>query len=296
MPAKKLFASASCALLLASSVAPALATVHTTAVDQHGVGGDTGSNSAQEERGQISSNDDSPNAMTTDYASTSQDNGVSGAAGANVSPHSGTTTTGHHTTNAVQDKQQGPTQQKNEVVGRFVDQASHFRGYVVRTNGNGTNRYVVVPADKVHAAALESSTNAQPLQARVTVDNTGSTDTTQPLLKRMYEQLQKQALQLHRLQGQMARRNGDQALRTPPEHARNHPLDQVAHVIVDPLGHVQAIVLDSGVVLSSQDSSVDMKSSNDRQAPNTASVNDRLSSDTQQRRQAIIIFKPEQPH
>lgn len=134
-------------------------------------------------------------------------------------------------------------------------------------------------------------------------ENAKETQSTM-LLRRMYRQLKKQAIEIRLLRQQLAQQQSN--ARTTQRsgtfsHSSNavqNPLDQIAHVVVDQFGRVQAIVLDSGAVLAANGASQMARqgahnNGSRGKATTGATSNAQRTAQTGQRRQAIIIFKPQ---
>lgn len=146
---------------------------------------------------------------------------------------------------------------KANVIGKLVDRFGRLQGYVIRPEGEA-NRYVIVLPENIRERADAAAD--EPAAAHTQTDGGGveaaNTVQRQRLLEKMYQKLQEQARRIRMLSEQLAQRQaGAQAWMDGGQAATalRQPLDQVAHIIVDDLGHIQAIVLESGVVLASDE-------------------------------------------
>lgn len=191
------------------------------------------------------------------------------------------------------------------VVGKVVSESGHVRGYVIRTGDSktgGANRYVIVPPENVRAVTEASTSEMHSTTGTGAAGaSTQSVDAgqRQRLLKRMYQLLQKQAVEIRLLRTQIAEQQ--HGMSSSPSLAANTkagPLDQVAHVVVDRLGRVQAVVLDSGAILASDEwahTAQGMTHSGAQSATTAGAIdNTQGTAKTGERRRAIIILQPEQ--
>lgn len=158
------------------------------------------------------------------------------------------------------------------IAGVLVGQSGGILGYIVRTgkaSGSREKLHVVVPRKGTQTVSRQRSGTDSMTRSgatskgatRSTADNQISTARRRMLLNWMYQQLQKQAVEIRLLKQQLAAqqtmssdrgamldsgRSGNRQTRS----AQNNPLSQVDKIVVDRFGHVEAIVLKSGIVLA----------------------------------------------
>lgn len=301
-----------CTGFLLAAMAPALAADNSANTGASDV---TASTSSSDNNSDAMANDrhmatDEWTASESDNADSADTAGGTTQSAQEYSDH--TNTTG--TTTATADNAANAAQQARSgfVVGTLVDQSGHINGYVVRvvgTEANDAGRYVIVPREQMQTITERGSENwarndqSQAVGTNMGSTNMGSTNSGQQqhLLKTMYQQLQKQARQISLLRQELAQQQSDAQAnlnQTQLNHdAQQGPLDQVAHVVVDQAGRLQAIVLDSGVMLASKDWIHKVRNQTGDMTGNAMQTNtggNAADSDAAgQRRQAVIIFNPQ---
>lgn len=257
----------------------------------------------------------SENAQDSDNASDTGVDEMSAADSDAMSTSAATTESLHEQAGSAQEKYtqteqmgmannkmpESQAEQTGRVVGTLIDATGHVQGYVIRTGktgDNGARQYVVVPQERVQAVSNVTAEEPSTAGSSTTgQDNHGMASHKQKrLFKQMYRQLQKQAVEIHALKQRLGLQNAWSQRRSQTSGIRQEgPLGQVAHVVVDRSGRVQAIVLDSGVVLASHQWAKMAQSQSNGNASDAMATDDTHDArQGEQQRPAIIIFKPQQ--
>jgi len=195
-------------------------------------------------------------------------------------------------------------ERKGQVVGALVDNSGRLQGYVIKTGkagAKGANQYVVLPLESVSdmsGAPSEEDSATQTEKTGAMTRNAGPMP-RQRLLERMYQQLQKQASQIRLLREQLAQQQPGMGGHGQISDSQQGPLSQIAHIIVDRRGDLQAVVLDSGVILMSEEWASAKQSSSDGSQENaaltdTSGNNTQAAGEAGERSRAVIIFRPQQ--